>query len=438
MTQTLAVIACLTSSLALAQTVPGSISFNARLTDTSGAPITGSHTLAFGLYTTGSGGAAVWTETISGAGFSTEGITFAELGASTPLTTAAIDGSKLYLEISVDGTTMSPRLAVVSVPYAIRASIAATSLTVGSLVESAIQRRVTGTCTPGQAVRSIDAAGGVQCENVAGGGGDITAVSTAVGSGLTGGSAAGDVALSLSTCPVGEYLRSTGTGWACGRDGVSVGGGLALTATNYGLIACTGGEVLKHTGTAWACAVDNAGNFTAGAGLALSGSAFSVNFAGSGSATTVARSDHTHASTAMFAQFEGNAQTFAANAWTGIIWSGAPNAQGITRNGANITFTQAGTYRVTVMSRVLGADVWTAFRMFGDFSSRGHSAGFGSGSTSESTQPTTADFLFTIANITTPYQLQVGRLTGTLAGTDPSIIAGEQTPFIVATIQKID
>ncbi len=137
MTQTLAVIACLTSSLALAQTVPGSISFNARLTDTSGAPITGSHTLAFGLYTTGSGGAAVWTETISGAGFSTEGITFAELGASTPLTTAAIDGSKLYLEVSVDGTTMSPRLAVVAVPYAIRASIAATSLSVGSLVESA-------------------------------------------------------------------------------------------------------------------------------------------------------------------------------------------------------------------------------------------------------------------------------------------------------------
>ena len=216
MIRTLAVIACLTSGLALAQMVPGSIAFNARLTDTGGAPVAGSHALTFGLFDQGSGGGAVWTESVSGATFSTDGVTFVELGAVTPLTTSALDGRKLYLEVSVDGTVMSPRLAVVSVPYAIRASLAASALSVGSLTESAIQRRVTGICNAGQAVRSIDASGGVQCENiVAGGGGDITAVTTAAGSGLMGGQTAGDVALSLISCAAGEVLRHNGTTWSC-------------------------------------------------------------------------------------------------------------------------------------------------------------------------------------------------------------------------------
>ncbi len=234
MTQTLAFIACLTSSLVLAQTVPGSISFNARLTDTAGAPVTGSHAMAFGLYTSASGGAAVWTENVSAASFSTEGVAFVELGAVTSLTTSALDGSKLYLEVSVDGTTMSPRLAIVSVPYAIRASLAASALSVGSLTEAAIQRRVTGTCNAGQAVRSIDAAGGVQCENLASGGGDITSVTTAAGSGLTGGATTGDVALGLATCASGEVLRSNGASWACAPVGsvTSISAAAPLSVTN--------------------------------------------------------------------------------------------------------------------------------------------------------------------------------------------------------------
>ncbi len=216
MNRKLTLVAALLSSVVLAQTVPGSITFNARLTDTAGAPVTGVHALNFGLYSQATGGAAVWTETQAGASFSTEGLVYSELGSVTPLTTSALDGSKLYLEVSVDGTTMTPRLTVVSVPYAIRASVAASALSIGALTESAIQRRVTGVCNAGQAVRSIDAAGGVQCENLSsGGGGDITAVTTANGSGLTGGAATGDVALALMSCTSGQVLSSTGTGWAC-------------------------------------------------------------------------------------------------------------------------------------------------------------------------------------------------------------------------------
>lgn len=214
MTKTIAVIASLVSSLALAQTVPGSITFNARLTDTSGAAVTGAHALGFGLYDTASGGAALWNENVAGASFSTEGVAYVELGAVTPLTASALDGRKLYLEVSVDGTTMSPRLAIVSVPYAIRASVAASAAAVGSLTESNIQRRVTGTCNAGQAVRSIDAAGGVACENVGGAAaGDITGVTA--GNGLTGGGTTGDVSIGLMACTSGQVLQHNGTAWAC-------------------------------------------------------------------------------------------------------------------------------------------------------------------------------------------------------------------------------
>lgn len=265
MTKTLAVIACLTSSLVLAQAVPGSIAFNARLTDTGGAPVTGSHALNFSLYDTGSGGAAMWNESVPGAAFSAEGVAFVELGAVTPLSTTVLDGRKLYLEVAVDGTTMSPRLAIVSVPYAVRASVANSALQVGTLTESAIQRRVTGTCNAGQAVRSIDAAGGVQCETVsAGGGGDITGVTTATGSGLTGGSASGDVALSLAPCAASEVLKYNGTAWACAPDGLgptyTVNAPLVLTSSAISLTGCANGQVLKSNGTSWACAADSTGS----------------------------------------------------------------------------------------------------------------------------------------------------------------------------------
>ena len=274
MTRTLAVIASLAASLALAQNVPGSISFNARLADTAGAAITGAHAMSFGLYDQAAGGAAVWTESVPGASFSTEGVAYLELGAVTPLTTAALDGRKLYLEVSVDGTTMAPRLAIVSVPYALRASVAATAGSVGSLTESAIQRRVTGTCGVGQAVRSIDAAGGVQCEAL----GDITAVSTATGSGLTGGAMSGDVALGLTACAAGEVLKSSGASWACAADAVgatyAVNAPLALSGSTLSLSGCPNNQLLKSNGTTWVCAdAGTVTGVTASAPLLSSGGA---------------------------------------------------------------------------------------------------------------------------------------------------------------------
>lgn len=59
--------------------------------------------------------------------------------------------------------------------------------------------------------------------------------------------------------------------------------------------APSAGQVLKWNGSQWAPQNDAVGaTYSAGNGLTLSGTSFSVDFAGSGAANTVARSDHHH------------------------------------------------------------------------------------------------------------------------------------------------
>jgi hypothetical protein len=129
----------------------------------------------------------------------------------------------------------------------------------GTLTETDVQRRVAGTCAPGNAVRTVNADGTVVCEPVAGGAGDITSVNTPANGGLQGGAATGDVTLGLASCMNGLVLRSTGAGYTCSGAVSSVTAGTGLT-----------GSTIVDTGT------------------------LAVSFAGTGMATTAARSDHTH------------------------------------------------------------------------------------------------------------------------------------------------
>lgn len=208
------------------------MNYQARLLDPStGDPKPdGSYTMSFSIYNLSSGGAALWTETKY---VEVKGGLFATvLGDVQPLPVSIFNGQNLWLGIKVGADPeASPRQQLLPMPYAIYAENAG-------------------------AVDGMDSSEF----------GDITAV--AAGTGLSGGGTSGAVTLSADTTYVQRRVAGT----------------------------CASGNairVINADGTV-TCEADDDTAYAAGTGLSLWGTTFSVNFGGSGSATTVARSDHGH------------------------------------------------------------------------------------------------------------------------------------------------
>ncbi|HTL37421.1 MAG TPA: hypothetical protein VL326_30010 [Kofleriaceae bacterium] len=255
-------------AISSAATVPGTITFAARIVDDkTEAELTGSHTATFALYDAETGGNSVWNE--SHPVEPEEGMIYVELGSQNALDTNIFDGKQLWLQISVDGNTMEPRVALASVPYAVRAAAAAKaddSDKLGGIGLDGLQQKVTGTCNTGQYLKGINPDGTVVCADDQSGVGDITAV--AAGSGLVGGATSGQATLALIGCNANEILKSTGTGWMCGTDadtgditavtaGAGLVGGGTSGAVTLGLpTSCGMNQLLKWNGSAWACAAD--------------------------------------------------------------------------------------------------------------------------------------------------------------------------------------
>jgi Chaperone of endosialidase len=139
------------------------------------------------------------------------------------------------------------------------AQIAANAVDASKILDGAValsdinaaQVQVTGTCPAGQAMRTVTQTGAVTCEPVAGGAGDITAVTA--GAGLAGGATTGDAALSVlfggsgvaanaarsDHTHAGTIVTNTGVGsGALGAvtsgDGNSALGRMALSTTTTG------------------------------------------------------------------------------------------------------------------------------------------------------------------------------------------------------------
>lgn len=122
--------ALLLSLPGIATAVPQTLAFSARIAD-AGRPVTGGHTVKFAFWdcdgsdplTCVDPANVLWSETQTLT--VSDGVLTAVLGADTttpnPLPSSIFNGSPLFLEVTFDGTAFSPRMAVHSVPYALRA-----------------------------------------------------------------------------------------------------------------------------------------------------------------------------------------------------------------------------------------------------------------------------------------------------------------------------
>ena len=110
----LLVVSALGPDTVRAQAVPNLIAHQGRLLNSSSVPITSTVSVEFAFYGTPFGGAAVWSETKP---ITPDSLGFYEtmLGSVTPL--PSILASPAYLQLTVAGEVLSPRLQVGSVPF---------------------------------------------------------------------------------------------------------------------------------------------------------------------------------------------------------------------------------------------------------------------------------------------------------------------------------
>jgi len=104
--------------------------------------------------------------------------------------------------------------------------------------------------------------------------------------------------LAALICADDQVVKASATGWVCADD-------IDTDTDTFAALTCADGEVPKASATGWLCGTDintdSGGDITgvnSGSGLTGGGMTgvvtLSANFAGTGSATTVARSDHNH------------------------------------------------------------------------------------------------------------------------------------------------
>jgi hypothetical protein len=279
----------LASSFALAD-VPELIPVQGVLTDPEGKAIEGLVDVHFSLYSSENAATPVWSENYDGNNqvYVDQGFFTVYLGSLIGLPVGLIvDSSELWMGISVADDAEMDRVRLAAVPFAIECR------QIGDLEAEHIQPKVNiggdtslGFCGAGQVVQGIDPHTGA-----------ISCVSDQIAS-----TSEGVVSVSGLT-PIATYDDGNGNITVEVSVGVGADDVAAGNHTHGGeyipYATCTSGYVLKYIGSAWTCQpdIDTNTTYSNGAGLSLTGTTFSVNFGGNGTASTAARSDHNHDST---------------------------------------------------------------------------------------------------------------------------------------------
>ena len=108
-------------SFAFSQEVPMLINYQAKLTDSSGDPITETIEVTFSFHDAIENGSLIWTETYASLVVN-DGIISVLLGSVTPITASHFSGPSVFIQSDVTGYgILAPRQQLTSVPYAIRA-----------------------------------------------------------------------------------------------------------------------------------------------------------------------------------------------------------------------------------------------------------------------------------------------------------------------------
>jgi hypothetical protein len=130
-TITMALTVTVLIAVASAFAVPPMINYQGALTDSGGAVVNGSVSMTFAIYNSPSNGTTLWSETQDVA--VVNGVFNVALGINNSLTMSVFDNPPIYLGVSVSADPeMTPRIMLLSVPYAMRAGAADDAASLGS------------------------------------------------------------------------------------------------------------------------------------------------------------------------------------------------------------------------------------------------------------------------------------------------------------------
>ncbi|MCX5751277.1 MAG: hypothetical protein NT099_06390 [Candidatus Saganbacteria bacterium] len=289
----------------MAWSIPGQISFQGVLKDAAGHSVNDNLSIVFTIYDAASGGSSLWTETQS---VSVEGGLYnVSLGASTPITATVFNGSTRYLGVKVStDSEMTPRIALLSTPYAFRAAVVDTisdeSVTTAKIVDAAVTNvKLAGSITGAKFATniSISTTGIVTADAFYGNGANLQGVTVANGAIssakiATGAVTAEKIATSNSASS-NKYLKYDGTNmlWAT----VSGGSG-SMEVDNLSIDTNANGSLeVKDSGVTTAKLSNEsviAGKIAAGAvtsaklasNLSVTGTVTAGAFSGSGAGLT--------------------------------------------------------------------------------------------------------------------------------------------------------